>query len=384
MEEIELRSLILKGEDSSLQFKEQVTSCEKLAREIVAFMNMRGGHILIGIADDGSLKPLSTVEVGKLNQLISNTTKDHIQPPVTVETENVVVGSGVVVALHIEEGIDKPYQTKAGGEFWIKSGADKRHVTNRDELRRLFQIGSHVYAEKQVIRGTALNQIDFKQYRKFLELTHQTDAPEDEEILISQMRALHLINGSELTLAGCLLFAKSPEHIVPQFSVKVAWIKGTDITSSEYKDQRQFDGSIVALYTKTYEFLDAWNQRRQPIGGSYNSNGESIIPPAVFEEILTNAFIHRDYFVPDSIKVFIFDNRIEIYSPGTLPNSLTVEEALLAGITRKRNPIIEQIGLTLMDYRGHGSGLPRAKHLYPSIRFDNDTAKNAFIVTLPF
>ena len=282
----------------------------------------------------------------------------------------------------MQEGIDKPYQTNRG-EFYVKTGADKRHVTHRDELRRLFQVGSHVFAEKQPVLGSNLSQIDFSRYRDFYEQTNQSDAPEDREVILSQMRALHLVSGNDLTLAGCLLFTRNPQSALPQFTAKGIWIKGTDISSTSYLDHREFVGPLPEMYRKAYDFLDAWNLRQQPKGQSYNASGKPIIPPNVFEEILTNAFIHRDYFVPDSIKIFIFDDRIEIYSPGTLPNSLTVEEAVMAGITRKRNPIIEQIGLTLMQYKGHGSGLPRVKHLYPQIQFNNDLQRNAFVVTLP-
>jgi len=386
MDEIALRTLILKNESSTLELKakQKISDPHDLAAEIVAFLNKRGGTLLLGVEDDGSIAGFEPGEIEAVNSVLRSIAKDKILPPVFLDTENVPTSGGTVIAIMIDEGIDKPYQTAKGGEFYIRSVDEKRRVSHRDELRRLFQIGSHVYAEKQVVSGTNLGQIDFRRYRDFFQETHQTEAPQDEEVLITQMRALHLISGSQLTLAGCLLFAKSPQAILPQFSVKAVWIKGVDIASAEFHDERNLTGPLPDIYSQAYDFLDAWNQRKQPEGGSYNSNAQPIIPSAVFEEILTNALVHRDYFVPDSVKIFIFDNRIEIYSPGTLPNSLTVEEALLAGITRKRNPIIEQIGLTLMQYKGHGSGLPRAKHLFPAIQFDNDTARNAFIVTLPF
>ena len=385
MEEFELKSLILKGESSTLQFKKKLSDvkpCDDLARDIVAFLNHRGGKILIGVVDDGSIFGLNQEQVRSANQSISNAASQHVVPGVTVDTENVLTNNGLVIVLTVEEGIDKPYQTNRG-EFYVKTGADKRHVTHRDELRRLFQVGSHVFAEKQPVRGSELSQIDFGRYRNFYEQTNQSDAPEDEKAILSQMRALHLVAGDELTLAGCLLFTRNPQSVLPQFTAKGIWINGTDISSNSYRDHREFAGPLSEMYRQAYDFLDAWNLRQQPEGKSYNVSGKSIIPPNVFEEILTNAFIHRDYFVPDSIKIFIFDDRIEIYSPGTLPNSLTVEEAVLAGITRKRNPIIEQIGLTLMQYKGHGSGLPRVKHIYPKIQFCNDLKRNAFIVIIP-
>jgi ATP-dependent DNA helicase RecG len=261
-------------------------------------------------------------------------------------------------------------------------GSDKRHVTHRDELRRLFQIGSHVYAERQPLPGVTLDRIDLNSYRDYYSKRFNEDAPASTEEVIEQLRATGLVSGDSPSLAAALLFSKD-RQLTPQFSTKIIWFNGTDLTSTEYKDERHISGILPAMYEETYAYLDAWNLRRQPEGGSFNTQGVPTIPPLVFQEILTNAFIHRDYFIQDSVKVFIFDDRLEIHSPGTLPNSLTIEEATL-GIRRTRNPLLENIAPTLMKYKGAGSGLKRSKHLYPHIHFDNNQARNAFIVTLPF
>jgi ATP-dependent DNA helicase RecG len=385
MDEIELRKLILKGEDTSLEFKakEKIEDIHDLAAEVVAFLNKRGGILLLGVEDDGQIRGFASAEIEACNRQLRSMAKDQIEPAIILDTSNVLTDSGIVIVLTIEAGIDKPYQTRKGSAFYIRSGDEKRHVSHRDELRRLFQVGSHVYAEKQAVPNTRLDQLDLARYRKFYGETHGDFAPWDENEVIDQMRALNLVTGEQLTLAGCLLFAKQPQTILPQFSVKAAWIKGVELSGTEFEDDRNFDGSLPELFNQAYGFLDAWNQRRQPKESSYNSTGEALVPKEVFEEVLTNALVHRDYFLPDCVKIFIFDDRIEIYSPGSLPNSLTVEEAVLGGITRKRNPIIEQIALTLMDYKGHGSGLPRVKRLYPRIQFNNDENRNAFIVTIP-
>ncbi|MDR1281344.1 MAG: putative DNA binding domain-containing protein [Opitutaceae bacterium] len=381
MEEIELRSLILRGEDSTLQFKRQIDSCEKLAPEIVAFLNARGGRILIGVADDGRIHGLSPGQVRELNQIISSTAKDHVMPTVSVDTSNVPTSEGLVVVLTVEEGIDKPYQTRKG-EFWIKAGSDKRHVTHRDELRRLFQIGSHVYAERTMLRSSDLGQLDLLRYRNYYETLHRKPAPTEAEELIAHMRSLNLVKGDHLTLAGALLFATHPEHLVPQFGTKAVWFLGMDISSSHYEDERSITGTLPDMYREAMDFLKAWNMRTQAAGATFNEQSVPLVDPIVFQEILTNAYVYRDYFIQDSIKIFIFDDRIEIHSPGTLPNSLTLDEAL-NGIRRERNPVIQSIGLTLMEYRGVGSGLVRAQKAHPGIQFDNNLKRNAFIVTIP-
>lgn len=383
MDEIELRKLILKGEDTSLEFKgkEKIEDIHDLAAEYVAFLNKRGGTLLLGVEDDGQINGFAPEDIEKCNQKLRSMAKDQIEPSVMLDSTNVVTSAGIVIALKIDEGIDKPYQTRKGSAFYIRSGDEKRHVSHRDELRRLFQVGSHVYAERQILSGIKLDRINLQLYREYYSLRFKEDAPSSAEEVIEQMRATGLVSDNSPTLAAVLLFSKYPQQ-TPQFSTKIIWFKGTDISSSEYTDERSIDGTLPFMYDEAFRYLDAWNIRKQPNGGSFNDQGIPLIPPMVFQEILTNAYIHRDYFIQDGIKIFIFDDRIEIHSPGTLPNSLTIEEATL-GIRRTRNPLLENIAPTLMKYKGAGSGLKRSKQLCPAIKFDNNVERSAFIVTIP-
>lgn len=113
-----------------------------------------------------------------------------------------------------------------------------------------------------------------------------------------------------------------------------------------------------------------------------NAPGIPEIPPSVFEELLVNALIHRDYLVNATIRVFIFDNRIEIISPGNLPNNLTVEK-IRSGISNIRNPIlVSYIAKGLLPYRGLGSGIKRALDNWPDIDFSDDREGCVFIATV--
>ena len=106
------------------------------------------------------------------------------------------------------------------------------------------------------------------------------------------------------------------------------------------------------------------------------------IPEIVFEELLVNALVHRDYLVSAPIRLFIFDNRIEIISPGHLPNNLTVEK-ILSGISNIRNPIIVSfVAKGLLPYHGLGSGIKRAIDAWPRIDFADDREGCLFTVTV--
>jgi len=106
------------------------------------------------------------------------------------------------------------------------------------------------------------------------------------------------------------------------------------------------------------------------------------IPLPVFEELLVNALIHREYLVSATIRIFVYDNRIEIISPGHLPNNLTVE-SIKAGVSNIRNPIlVSYIAKGLLPYKGLGSGIKRALENWPDIEFTDDRDRCLFIATI--
>ena len=124
------------------------------------------------------------------------------------------------------------------------------------------------------------------------------------------------------------------------------------------------------------------NLQKIQAGRGVNAPGTPEIPEAVFEELLVNALVHRDYLVSAPIRLFIFDNRIEIVSPGHLPNNLTVEK-IRAGNSNIRNPIlVSYVAKGLLPYHGLGSGIKRALELWQQIDFVDDREGCLFTVTV--
>jgi ATP-dependent DNA helicase RecG len=172
----ELQDQIALGEDSRHQFKLDVTNADALAAEMAAFANSDGGVIFLGVADDGSLLGLSRADVNRLNQLISNTAAQHVRSPLTVQTENVALGDGrVIIVLTIPKGQDKPYFDR-NGVIWLKSGADKRRVNSKEELRRLFQSVDQFHADELPTKA-GIDKLDKLRFRDFLRDVYQQDYP---------------------------------------------------------------------------------------------------------------------------------------------------------------------------------------------------------------
>ncbi|MGF1529778.1 MAG: RNA-binding domain-containing protein [Puniceicoccaceae bacterium] len=380
MDEFNLREVLLKGEDSTRQFKRQINGQDHLAKEIVAFLNTRGGRIFVGVEDDGSISGITPEASLSLANTISNACTQSINPPCSVLTFNVPTTEGMVVVIEVPDGADKPYQDLEK-QFWVKKGADKRRVTERTELRRMFQGGHVTYADASPVPGTSLEDLDLAAIRSFYEERFPAEQLSDDAAeMVRQLQGIRLMVGDRLGIAGVLLFAKTPSVLLPEFTIKAVWFKGTDRGGNEYHDSRRFEGTLQSQYEQGMAFFSRWNGRVQE--GSFNAPGRMEVPPFVFEEVLVNALVHRDYFIADSIKLFIFDDRIEVRSPGTLPNSLTEEEAL-RGIGRDRNPLLLSLAYQLMNYRGSRSGLKRVRAAIPDVQLQNDIEAAEVTITIP-
>ncbi len=379
MEKDEFEKIIRRGEDSRHQFKEDITNIDSLATEMVAFSNSDGGVIFIGVRDDGSVKGLSPEDVGRLNQLIGNAASQAVRSPISPTTQNMKVDGGVVIILNVAKGIEKPYFDRKG-VIWLKSGADKRRVVSKEELRRLFQSVDLIYADEIPTRAT-IDRIDRIRFRDFLKKNYEIEIPESAQKLASLLENMNLAQGGNLNLAGLLLFAEKPQFLKPQFIAKAVYFLGEDETSSKYRDSQDFEGPLSAVYEGALSFI-LRNLRRVQNGKSVNTVGDLEIPRVVFEELIVNALTHRDYFVNAAIRVFMFDDRIEIISPGALPNNLTVEK-IRAGNSKIRNSVIATFSSKgLLPYRGLGTGVRRALKAHPHIDFTNDLERCQFTATV--
>ena len=215
MEAIELLELIGRGEDSRTQFKrsQDVTNAKSLAGEMVAFANFKGGKILIGVDDNGLIMGLSPEDIHRINQLISNTASGCVNPPINPETENVSIDNKLVMVVTVPEGVSKPYSDN-DGVFWVKSGADKRRVTSREELQRMFQGADLIHADEVPVEGTTSSDIDEDHFSGFFK-KHYGETIENilERDGLSFGQLLNnfgLARSTTINLAGLMVFGRHP------------------------------------------------------------------------------------------------------------------------------------------------------------------------------
>ena len=388
MEAIELIELISRCEDSRTQFKrsQDVTNAKSLAGEMVAFANSKGGRILIGVDNIGSVIGLSPDDIRRINQLISNTATDCVRPSINPETENISVGGLLVMVVTVPEGISKPYADN-DGVFWVKSGADKRRVTSREEVQRMLQSADLVHADEVPVESTTSGDIDLDHFGAFFEKQYgeSLDKMLDKAgISFSQLlNNLGLARQVTLNLAGVMLFGRNPQRHRPAFVIKAVSFVGNDPAGDKYRDSQDIEGCLRDLYKGTISFLTR-NLRRLQDEKGFNTEGDLEVPLPALEELVVNMLLHRDYFISAPCRVLLFDNRIELISPGALPNNLTVEN-IRNGVSVIRNPLIASFATkgNELPYRGIGTGILRALAAVPALELESDHERNLFTARIP-
>lgn len=374
---LELQDIINKGESSQVQFKEGVDDAYKLATEMVAFSNSKGGLLIIGVnAKTGSLNGLSFSDIEATNQLLSNAASDNVKSPIVIFTEQVSINGHTLLVAFIKEGSDKPYRDNKG-IVWVKNGSDKRKAVSNDELLRMLQSSGNLAADEEAVANTSIDDIDIDFFKEFVKKKTGKSFGELGQAIVQILNNMGFAKADKITLAGLLLFGKNPQAFKPVFTIQCISFVGNSIAGKEYRDsETPFEGHLSLLYEKTMSFL-LRNLKKIQVEESFNSIGKLEIPREALEELVVNALVHRDYYIKSTVKVFIFDNRIEIISPGKLPNSLTIDK-IKSGTSISRNPILFSNARYLLPYIGIGSGIPRAIESYPKIDLVNDIDKEQF------
>jgi len=375
METIEIMQILEQGEDSKNQFKKNINNIDALAIELIAFSNTLGGKIFIGVDDDGSIIGLTTDDIRRINQLLSNAASQNVKPAINPLTEIVTINGNRILIIDVHQGINKPYQDK-NGVIWVKSGADKRKATAREELQRLFQESGMVHADVIPANGMTIADIDMPYFKAFFQKRYGKSLQDQQVPLEQLMTNLNLGKDGILNITGALLFSSAPETRLPTCIIKAAAFPGTSIATETYIDSRDITGKLSDIFQRTIGFL-LDNTKRVQGEQSINSLGKPEVPKIVFEELVANALVHRDYFISAPVRVFVFSDRIEIINPGHLPNNMTVEN-IKAGISNIRNPVLASFAYQILPYRGFGSGILRALENYPDIEFIDDRDGNLF------
>jgi predicted HTH transcriptional regulator len=381
MTEQKLSEIIRNGESSKVQFKERLPHIDSVAHELIAFSNSQGGTILFGVNDKtGAVNGLSFLDIQETNRQLVNAASQKVYPPIYITTETVPVSGEAVVVVTVEEGLSKPYKDSSG-IIYVKNGSDKRKVTSNDELARL--LGSrHLFADETEIFDSTIKDLDERLFSAYFKKEFGQTFEEKGLTLEEALTAKKVLRNNHITLAGLLFFAREPQSFRPLYTIKTVTFVGNDIGSCNYRSKPEdLIGIIPEIYKQGMQYIKSSIKYMQN-GQGFNSIGVPEISIIALEEILQNALIHRDYFKNAPVRLLVFDDRIEIISPGKLPNSLTVDE-IKYGNPVARNSQIAAFASRTLPYSGLGSGLRRAFENQPNIELINDVEGEQFIARLP-
>jgi len=354
MDKRELMEIIEKGEDSFIEFKEEKVHSDDLASEIVAFANTEGGIILLGVSDKKEIKGISKPD--KEMQRVENISYNSCEPSIAVAIEKIKVEDRIVLCIHISKGPERPYRTNRG-VYYIRTSAGKRQAT-REELLRLYQATRSIYYDELPVPKTSIDDLDILYFRRFFEGFYQTKIEESLDLnkLLENMKILTRMDGDLFfTVGGYLLFGLNPQKEFPFCKITVAKFEGNEI--GEEFEKKDLEGKLEEQIKAADTVLNLYLKTRVEIRG-FENELKPEIPREVLREAVVNAIAHRDYHIASQIRIFVFDNRIEIISPGKLPNVVTLENIKL-GVHSERNPLIVSY-LAKMGYMTQiGTGIIR-------------------------
>ena len=347
-------------ETRTLEFKETITNT--FLKTVSAFSNYDGGTIYFGIDDDGNIKGLKDVKQACLD--IENKINDSIspQPNYTMEIQN----NDQTIKLTVKSGIQKPYL--------YKSKAFKRNDTatieaDTLELSRLILEGKNISFEELPCRQ---QELSFEILHRKLKEHIQIEAFNQDTL-----RTLNLYdNNNGYNNAAAIL---ADTNHFPGIDI----VKFGENISINQKRATFENRSILEVYEKSIDVFRDYYQY-EVIQGADREKVEKI-PEAAFREAIANALIHRAWDIASQIRVLMFDDRIEVISPGGLPSRITEEEYLSGKLSVLRNRNLANVFYRLGFVEIFGTGITRIKHLYEEglIKPDFEVSENTIKIVLP-
>ena len=366
----ELLEIIRNGENSGVEFKRDVLENHALAKELVAFSNHSGGMVLLGVEDDGSISGVTRPD---LEEWVMNACRDKIRPGIIPFFEIVrdIEPEKAVAVVRVTRGFDvHSLWHNNRNTYYIRAGTQSREPSP-EELGRLFQQRGFFRAEMRPVSGATLADFDRRRLRDYFGRIRQQSVPSEDDETAWQTLLVNteIMSEEGVTVGGILLFGATPNRFLPHAGIDAAAFSGTekDYAARERTALRgpmtpllDANGAVVenGLVEQSLDFV----RRNTPVTAVLE-NGRRIekpaYPPDVLREAIVNALIHRDYLLSSTdIELALYSNRLEIISPGRLPNGITTER-MRTGCRAARNQLLKDV---MRDYRyleHMGMGVPR-------------------------
>ena len=389
MNRAELNEVIDNGESSGVEFKRDAIAPAELAGEMAALLNLEGGRILLGVEEDGSVTGL-TRDRNKAEEWVMEAARTHIQPSAIPYWETISWDAGRIVGIVSlpADAPDKPYKAKRGSAWITKMrvGTTTRDAT-REEEGRLYQQSGRLRYGLEPVLGASVDTLDRRRLSDYFGRVLGGAVPGDNDsdewrVLLSNLDLATVSAGRPApTIDGTLLFGKKPKRFLPQSGVRAICYPGKEPDYATRADE-DLKGPLIPLCAGDGSLVEpglvdqAWDFVRRNTTPSARLEGMRRIdrwefPEEVIREAVGNALVHRDYSIAGTdVMLSIFSDRIEIASPGRLPNTVT-PAGMKAGMRYSRNQTLVNVmrDYGYVDARGMGV----RNKMIPGMRAHNGT-----------
>lgn len=326
------------GEDSRWEFKQVVFEGDRpkspsrsdWADEVAAFANANGGVLLCGVTDSGEVQDMSGSRMDELEKLLVEICSDSVKPSVHINTfRKKIEGKGAVLLVEIPEGYS---QHDSPGCSFRRAGSSKRKMTSDERLRLAQKRGQSrfLWFDKQTVPETGFETLSRNLWNSLLSAEGARDP--ESALIKAGLLAEDGTGTMRATVAGVLLCSESPELLLPNACIMATHYLGNDRAAKQV-DAQEIGGPINRQISDAVAFVlrnMKTAARKEPARVDMPQYSER----AVFEAVV-NAVVHRDYSVGGSrIRISMFEDRIEILSPGALANNLAVDSMDIRQSTR--------------------------------------------------
>lgn len=352
VDETELKKIITGGESERVEFKPSLSQINEIVESVSAFANSSGGKIIAGVSNSGMVLG---VEIGKdtlerlVNKITSNT-EPKVYPSVFSEKFN---GKNVVVI-----GIEKSAEVVlAFGRAFKRVGKSTVRMGREEYERRILE-RKKVYFDSQICEGAGLKDIEGEKIRWFLRKA-KYERNLDVGLNIPMQEALEKLDltaDKKVTNAAVLLFGKRPQKFFLQAEVRCARFKGSEPVKP-FLDMKVLGGTIYEQVDESEKFVlnnikkAAWIEP-----GKIERQEKWEYPMDAVREAITNAICHRDYESTSNVQIRIFDDRLEVWNPGRLPDGWTVETLKRKHGSKPYNPLIAKLFFLVKYIEEWGTG----------------------------
>ena len=351
-----LERLLRQGEDSMTEFKGVVTKnfqadADDLAKAIASMANTRGGLLLLGVEDDGTVSGVGSMEQSDaLMRQVTQVCRDRIEPPLICSVaKREVRGTPILI---VEVPAFSPSRPHRAGKVYYVRDANRSREASREELVRLIQ-STDYHFDEQPVTGATLEDLDLAAVRSILASSHRQLTEQSVNAHLVSLKCLDRTGVP--TVTGVLMFGREPSRWLVDAKISAVRIAGKEI-SRNFADRQEIEGRLL----DQIEAASAFIRRNVPAPSHVEGlvRVEDGLPLDVIREAILNAVTHRDYRYASQIRIFVFDDRVEVINPGELLNQLTLDNIRQGGISQKRNPVLASLLARAQLRENLGFGVP--------------------------